>query len=36
MTQKTFAMELKIKRDCFVPGVGLPRARRLSLIFACR
>ena len=35
MTRKSFAKHILIQRDNSVPGAGLPRARRLSLIFAC-
>ena len=35
MTLKKFAMHICVKRDCSVPGAGLPRARCLSLSFAC-
>ena len=35
MTHMTFAKHAQVKRDTYVPGAGLPRARRLSLIFAC-
>ena len=35
MTRKEFAMHIRVKRDYFVPGAGLPRARCLSLSFAC-
>ena len=35
MTRKNFATHTLVQRDNYVPGAGLPRARRLSLIFAC-